>query len=415
MKFNMSYVRFGVAALIVMVLGGLAGWYLFVSKQITATETQDSARGFGENVSFGGGVSSGISNLVGGVIGTILGGNDGEAGEGRSPELWHITRTPVAGLGFVATSSKLYFAERASGNILTADPSATQIERLTNTLFPKIIEAFFAADGSVILRSIGDEGEVTTYAARIATSSSPAAGDTPNKLEGVYLPENIISIAPRSAPNELFFVLGENTGAAGIASDWLGGSQKRLFTSSLSDWIALRTNDGSRYVVQKPSDDVAGYAYRVGQDGSFTRLLPPQPGLMVLPRTDSTALLYSTSAGGSVSLYARTSEDSTDTRLPIRTTADKCVWAPDSRLIAYCAVPQTPPSGTYLRDRFDGSRHTVDAWWRVDVSSNSAEQIYAPSLSTPIDVEMPQINAAGTHLGFMNASDKTLWMLTIPN
>lgn len=415
MKFNFSYIRFAVAAVIVMVLGGLAGWYLFINKQITATESQDLARGFGENVTFGGGVGSGISNLVGGVIDGILGAKSDTAGDSRAPELWQVTRTPVAGLGFAATSSQLYFAERASGNVLIAYPGATKIERLTNTLFPKIIEAQFATDGSVVLRSIAETGGIATYAARIATSSSPAAGDTPNKLEGVYLAPDIISIAGRSAPNELFFILREDGGAAGITSDWLGAGQKRLFTTPLSDWDVLYMRDGTRYIVQKASDGVAGYAYRVAQDGSLSGLLGALPGLSILPRNASGALLYSTSADGAVSLYARSGAESTDVRLPIRTTADKCVWAPDSRLIAYCAVPQTPPSGNYLRDRFDGTRHTTDAWWRVDVSSNTSEQIYAPSLTTPIDVEMPQINAAGTHIGFINAANKTLWILTIPN
>ncbi|TSC62004.1 MAG: hypothetical protein Athens041674_611, partial [Parcubacteria group bacterium Athens0416_74] len=53
------------------------------------------------------------------------------------------------------------------------------------------------------------------------------------------------------------------------------------------------------------------------------------------------------------------------------------------------------------------------AWWRVDVSANTAEQIYTPEISVALDVEYPHIDSAGTHIAFMNATDKTLWMLTL--
>ncbi len=411
MKLNSSALRFTVAAIIVTLLGGLAGWYLFINKQISATDAQDSARGFDASPTFGGAIGSGISNLVGSVIGDIVGSSGEESTV--APELWRITRTPVAGLGFAATTSKLYFAERASGNVLIADPSVSEIARLTNTLVPKVEEAHFAADGSVVLRSIDDSGTITTFAAKIATSTSPAAGDTPNKLEGVYLPEGILSLEARSNPNELFYILKENDGSSALSSAWLGTDQKRVLASALSDWQAMITSDGARYVAQNASDDVSGFVFKVTSSGALERVIGNLPGLTVLPRANSTAILYSTSGNGSVALFGRTGAQNTDVRLPIRTISEKCVWAPGQALIAYCAVPQTPPSGTFLRDRYDGSVHTADAWWRVDVSANSAEQIFAPELDIALDVESPRIDESGTHIAFINGADKTLWMLTI--
>lgn len=413
MKLGTPLLRYIVAAIIVVVLGGLGGWYMFINKQIGSTEAQDTARGYGEAETFGGGIGSTINNLVGDVIGGIL-SNDKEANAASAPKLWQITRTPVAGHGFASSSPRLYFAERASGNVLVADPAATHVERLTNTLIPKVLEAYFATDGSVVLRSLGDDGEIESYAARIATSTSPAAGDTPNKLEGTYLPENIVSMGVRSMPNELFFVMQENDGSIGIVSNWLGGSQKRVLVSALSDWQTIFLQDGSKYLVQKASDDVAGYAFKVGRNGSLEeRVIGDLPGLIILPRQNSSAMLFSTASAGQIALFARVNSQTSDVRLAIRTLAEKCVWAPDTRLIAYCAVPQTAPSGTILRDRYDGSAHTADAWWRVDVSANTAEQIYTPEISVALDVENPQINSAGTHIAFMNGADKTLWMLTL--
>ncbi len=412
MKLGTPLLRYIVAAIIVVVLGGLGGWYMFINKQIGSTEAQDTARGYGEAETFGGGIGGTINNLVGDVIGGIL-SNDKGPSAASAPKLWQITRTPVAGHGFASSSPRLYFAERASGNVLLADPTTTNVQRLTNTLIPKVLEAYFATDGSVVLRSLDDDGKIQSYAARIATSTSPAAGDTPNKLEGAFLPEGIVSMGVHSTPDELFFIVRENSGSAGIVSGWLGGNQKRTLVSALSDWQAIFLQDGSKYLVQKASDDVAGYAFKITGSGSLERVMGDLPGLIILPRSNSQAMLFSTASAGQIALFARVNSQTSDVRLAIRTLAEKCVWAPDTRLIAYCAVPQTAPSGTILRDRYDGSAHTADAWWRVDVSANTAEQIYTPEISVALDVENPQINSAGTHIAFMNGTDKTLWMLTL--
>ncbi|TSC61006.1 MAG: hypothetical protein Athens041674_904, partial [Parcubacteria group bacterium Athens0416_74] len=148
MKLKTPLLRYIVAAIIVVLLGGLGGWYMFINKQIDSTEARDAARGYGASQTFGDGIGSTINNLVGDVIGGIL-GNDKDTNAASAPKLWQITRTPVAGHGFASSSPRLYFAERASGNILLADPTTTNVQRLTNTLIPKVLEAYFANDGSV--------------------------------------------------------------------------------------------------------------------------------------------------------------------------------------------------------------------------------------------------------------------------
>lgn len=449
MKINMSIIRFTVAAIIVMVLGALAGWYLFVSRQVDSTAAQDQARGFGRTASFGSSIGSALSNLLGrdagsnealgitdessvdggfslggvigdgitNVLGDIVGnmmGNEATnpVASNKAPRTWVVSKTPVAGFGFASSSAKIYFAERSSGNILSADPETAAVERLTNTLIPKVHEAIFARDGSVVLRSISDGGQIVSFAATMATNTSPAAGDTVKKLEGTYLPENILSIASRPGTKELFFILREGDGSAAITSNWLGGAQKRLFSSALSDWTAIQLQDGTRYVLQKASDDTIGYAYSISSAGSLEKIAGLS-GLSILPRSNSSALLYSSVESGAITLYARASSGAPETRLPVRTIAEKCVWSPDTRLIAYCAVPQTTPARGYLRRLYDGSGHTTDGWWRIDVSANTAEQIFTPDASISFDAESPAMDSSGTHIGFINSADKSLWLLRI--
>ena len=395
--------RYVVTAVLVMIVGGLLGWYAYVQKQVATTLSDDTARGFGTAASFGSPAGSTFTNA-----GTQSSATTQPAVGNTAPRLWRVVTTPVAGAGFAASSTQLYFTERSSGNILLADPSRSSITRLTNTLFPKIYEAIFAWDGSVLLRSATDTGVVTTFAGTIATSSS----EGPTELRGNSLPQRIEAVAIRS-PQQIFFLVGApQGGVAGVTSTWKGASQKPVFVSSLEQWRVWWLSDGQMYVAQKASDDVMGYAFTL-KNGTLQHLVNAQ-GLSILPRAGSTALMYSTSAGSAVNLFARTSASTTPIRLIVRTIADKCVWALGNDLIAYCAVPQTPPSRTgYMEEWYRGALHTSDAWWKIDVSAGTAQTLYTPDSGTSFDVEHPVIDESGSYVAFTNAADKSLWMLRI--
>lgn len=408
-------VQFLLAALIVVLLGGLAGWYFFVQKQIDTTERNDDARSFGSAPSFGERLGSTYQNLVEGLAGGF--GQVGtETGEGRpAPKLWRVSAAPVAGMGFMASSSLLYFAERATGNVLRADPLTTTISRLTNTLLPKVHEAVFAENGSVILRSLSENGSITTFAAELATTTASLdAAATPLALDGVYLPENIIALsAERGGKRVMYLVESPAGGVVGATATWTGKEQKRIFDSTLSGWRLVSTEGGSAALVQKASDDVAGYAFLLQPSGTLTPLVGNLPGLNVLPRTSGGAFLYSVSSGGALSLFVQTSPSATPVRLPIRTLTDKCVWARGSELLAYCAVPQSTPGSDFLRDWYRGIIHTTDALWAIHASSGTAEILFTPPSDTTLDIRELKVDDSGSYVTFVNGADRSLWLLRI--
>jgi hypothetical protein len=389
--------------LIVVIVGAFLGWYAFVKKQVGTTQAVDSERGFGIAPSFGSPLGS--TNDIAGVSAS------GTSTPGAvAPRLWQVTRTPVAGFGFSASTSRLYLAERATGNILQADPADSSLTRLTNTLFPKTYAALFAKDGSVLLRSLNDAGAMTTFAGTITHASS--TDSNPGTLTGLYLPENILSIAARSNPNQIFYLARSGSTVVGKTADWKGGAQKQVFSSILGQWQSAYLEDGAIYVMQNPSDGVAGYAFKLS-GGAAVPVAGPISGLEILPRTSSGALLYSSSGSGGAGLYARASASSSAVTLPVRTIAEKCVWAPGNALVAYCAVPVSISSTTFLEDLLDGSLHTTDVWWRVDVSAGTANKFFTTDSSLSLDVRDPKMDDSGAYIAFRNATDDTLWMLRI--
>ncbi len=406
MRLSRHILEFIVAAIIVIAIGALAGWYAFLRGESESTTAADTARGV--DPSFASQTGSTYQNIVS----ELTGGDGSEVQTGsRAPRLWQINKNPVAGFGFAASSSVLYFAERSSGNILSADPEKSATKRLTNTLFPKIYEALITSDATAVLRSL--EGEtITTYVADFAATAA-ATTTAPETLQGIYFPQGITDIDARGKEFS-YLIESPEGGSIFVTSDRKAANQKKIFSSTLSEWHTDWLRDGRFIAVQYAADNVPGYAYAVSSSGTFAPLVSGA-GLVVVPQSGSDALLYSTSAGG-VSLYAQARKDVSPTRLSITTLADKCAWVPRNSagaLVAYCAVSQAALPSAYLLHRYQGATHTADALWRVDVSAGTAEKVFVPDSNLTLDVKSPTIDDSGTYLAFLNSIDNSLWMLRI--
>ena len=405
MRTALHITQFVLAALVVVILGATLGWYVFVHRQIQTTASQDAARGAGVAPSFGSPQGSAFANSSGQGD---MGGNP-VSGTSSAPRLWQVSKTPVAGFGFDATSTgAILFAERAGGNVLLADPRVASVERLTNTLFPKTYEALFVGEHA-LLRSI-DGNTLTTYAGTIVASTSTGQIGS---LSGVYLPKAILAIAPQNATTLAYLLENPQGGVMGVTSDLAGKGQKQFFSSALSEWRLIGFGDGTLYLVQKAADGVPGFSFMLQKNGALSPLIANVAGLTIAPRASSTALLWSSTSGSAVVLYARTAASSSAETLPIKTIAEKCAWAPGQGLIAYCAVPRALNTASFLNDWYAGALHTTDAIWKVDVSAGTAEQFFATDSTLSLDIENPQIDPSGQFIVFQNAADKTLWSLRI--
>lgn len=433
-----TFLHYAVTITVILLVGGLAGWYYFLNKQKQAIAVTDAGRGLDSAPpAFGGSTGSTYGN----VSETASGGapqNQAKA----PPRLWQITKTPVAGMGFVAINAspsaatsapQLYFAERGTGYVLKADTGTGSLSRLTNKLFPRTYEALFGSDGSVVLRSIDDEGNLTSFAGdsplqSAATSSSAKSspdGAGAASLSGKYLAHNIRAIVPMQKTRELLLLVPDAGGGSSvILSSWNGTKQKTLFSSPLSGWKLFSLSDGRIFLSLLPSDGATGYAFEL-KNGALVPRLRNIPGLTFLPRTSSDAVLFGRSGGG-ISLFSNIKDGAEPVSLPIQTIADKCVWAPQpatakragtkaaDSLIAYCAVPQYLASNNFLMDWYMGVTHTSDSWWRIDIATGEVTPLLeTEGTDKEFDVENPIIDSAGEQIAFMDAKDKSLWLLKI--
>jgi len=400
-------------AVIVLVLGGVAGWYFFLHIPQQNSTAVDTARGLTPSgVTFAGGSTQGN-------ISAIIDGSSGNTSATSSSPLWEIDRTPVAGMNFVTTKTAtvLEYVERANGYVFAADPSQRSITRLTDTLMPKIYEALVAADGSVIERSLDDSGSITTFMATLGATTTASTSTTPKILTGSYIAKNIQRIVIHPTNRSVFYTIPNGAGGVdGITAQWDGTKQKKLFSSTIAHWTPLWLADGQLLMTENPTDNLSGYSYTIANDGLMGLFIGRVSGLTVLPHTSTKEYLYGSSSNGRLTLLVQSAASSTPMTLSIQTIADKCVWLKSKTSIAYCAVPTTPPSGDFLNAWYRGAVHTSDIWWKVDVSSGETTQIYAPEKSNnvQVDVKHPIIDESGNYIAFINATDDSLWMLKIP-
>ena len=405
-----TLITYTLAAIAVIILGALAGWYFFLRSQTTATTALNTARGFNAQTPTGGGfgtTDTGISTSDSAGFG-VSGNSAAPVSTTTPPQLWHVTVIPVGGVGFATstTGSKVRYVERATGYVFEANPTTSGLARLTNSLMPKIYEAYIAGGNRILARYLTADGSISTFAGLVATAT------TSSSLTGVSLPKNLLAVASDPATPQLFYLQREGSGVAGITAAWDGSKPKQVFSSALSDWRVWWLSDGRIVLTQKPADSLAGYAYTL-KAGVLTPLLGPLSGLSILPRTNSSALLYSTSSGGNLALFARMSATTTATRLAITTLADKCAWVPGTALIAYCAVPQTAAPTGFLDAWYRGEMHSADALWRVDVSTGQSQLIFTPATTVSLDVVNPVVDDTGAYIAFMNAADGSPWLLRL--
>lgn len=411
-----TIVEYLVAAIIVIILGSLAGWYFFLRTQTETTLAQNIARGFGIAIPEGspnGSVSSASPSVD-------TGASPAQPAQ-RPAQLWHVEAKPTAGQIFIGSGKnlRLRYVERANGYVLEANPETGQVIRLTNTLMPKIYEALLSENGHVFERSLDTAGNISTFAGTISTTTDLSGTSSSAKaLAGLSLAKNILSLSVNPLSGALLYVARDSAGSAVVGAEWNGEKQKVLFASAIISWRPSILEDGHTFLVQAAADGVPGYGYELKKGGELSLLLGPVPGLVLRVRPSGAAdgrnaLLWSQSSRGELRLFARVGEDTTAVQIPVRTIADKCVWTSGKDFVAYCGVPQGSTGQNFIDNWYRGAVHSSDALWRIDASAGTAEMVYTPPSDTPVDIENIAIDRAGDYITFTNAADKSLWLLRL--
>lgn len=225
-----SLIRSIALGAVVLILVALATWYFVLSSRTSDIENLGEARGFGESIpTFGESFGSTFENISSGVD-TSESGTRAE--EGETPALWRVSSVPVAGLGFVGSSTpRLWFVEKATGYAFEVHPGTGAVRRLSNTLVPKVHESHITQNGTLFLRYLDDEGRVSTF------SGAPATTTDIGPLSGRELPKGILAIAPSPDGSSVFYITSDGAGAfSGVRARTNGSEPQKVLSTAISGW-----------------------------------------------------------------------------------------------------------------------------------------------------------------------------------
>lgn len=423
-------------AAIILLLFGLGGWYLFLRNQTAAVEDASNARGFSIGIpaflGTKGSTATNIESVLSGGGSIARGGNsdiasfsaelgmsgerldelvssDGRTGAATTPKpprLIRVSATPVAGASFIASASPtLRHVERSTGHVFNTNAVTGESRRITNTLIPKVYEATLGGNDTIVGRTLEAPETIHTFVGKISTTTDAGL----SSLVTRELPLPILEITSSQFTSDILMLVKSDRGTRVILTEGDGSSPKPLFALPAGDFRIVWPSSSRIILIEKPASGITGTAFTL--DAALKPLMRGL-GLMVLPQATSSAFLYSTDTGSAISLFARLQNGATVV-IPIITVAEKCVWGLGVEGIAYCAVPDSSLGSSFTDRWYSGEVHTNDTWYRVNVSAGTAEKFYAFEGTAAIDVERAHINSSGEYLSFINARDKSLWLLRI--
>lgn len=338
------------------------------------------------------------------------------------PALRQITTTATAGYSPSVQSGQtaVQFVERATGNIFETAMEDMRRGRLSNTLIPKVQEAFWGdANRSIVYRYIKEGGSIATYVIKTPNPNRAKIesqdATTTNPLIGSFLSENILNVLTSSDTKNLFYLTRTPEFASRVALGNVFNFEKntsvKVFQSPFSEWLPVYF-DGKTVLLQtKPSQNVPGFLYSVSiPNGEPQKIIGGVEGLTTLPSPDLQKILYSKSTRGGVALYIYNRKDKTTLAIDLATLPEKCVWSTDS-INFYCAAPTYIPSAEYPDSWYQGGVSFDDAVWKVDSTAGTITAVFSPgSFAAPkMDMKNLMLSSSKDFLFFINKTDSTLW------
>jgi hypothetical protein len=338
--------------------------------------------------------------------------------------LTQLYTQPIAGAAIEGGGKVPEFirlTDRATGHMfdITLSSSTSVETELSDQTIPKMDESLWLNNGSTTILRYLDSTETTikTYSATLVTVKKSVADATttptnPLTISGIFLPDNIESIATNPSGKQIFYLTESASGVTGSIVNANSSKASAIFSSPIIDWNSQWPSANTIALSTKASSVANGYLYFLSTKGTVTRILGNIPGLVTVVDPSASSVAYSDS-GPTLSIY--TISTGTTVNTGISTIAQKCAWSPDKKGILYCAVPNTLPTGHFPDSWYQGVVSFSDSIYRIDTNDNQATLVNSISQTAKqnIDAINLEVSPQDDYLTFTNKNDLSLWALRL--
>jgi len=321
--------------------------------------------------------------------------------------LAQLTEEAVVGPILNKKTGKIQYFEKGTGHLFEMEINGSGKNQRTITTIPKIFEVFWSKDADrAILRYLngnnngnGPETTRTFLASFSATSTS-----------GILLPSGTFSVAASPEEDKIFYLLGEDS-ASGVTASFENKSQKEIFSSSFTEFLANWPQKNIITLLTKPTSLTGGYLYSLNpQTGSFVKILNNIKGLTTLYPPAGDKLIYAESANKSFSAKVYDLKTGQTIDLSPNTLPEKCVFSAKDENIIYCGVPKAIPQVNYPDDWYKGLISFSDGLWKIDLKNGATKMLLNES---ELDMINPFLSPEENSVFFQNKKDGNLWSFQI--
>jgi hypothetical protein len=415
----MKKTTFFLTALLVIIITMVTGWYILTKKpDSTVSEVLKNILPFGSGDNTNRATLNNPNTTNNG--GDTLDSKTTNQFGSNTATIFRISDTPIAGSRIFkkGKNTVVRYVDRATGHIYDADLTTLTKTKVLNQTLPKIYEAYFSSDGkSILLRYLKDNSDVIENLTLTLTPPQGTSTESIYSVSSAFLRGDINSITVGSS-NNIFYSLKDT--ASIISSAFNGVGAKILFQYPYTDW-QLVTAGKNLILYTKASATVPGLAYILNtSDGTFSKILGPLNGLIVIANTTGNQIAYSyiessNTDSSSIKMFLSNITNNTIIETPFETLAEKCVWSVKNTQNIFCAVPADWDPSQEPDNWYRGSTHFSDRLWLFNADTNTSKILMEPKTTLGMDIDLtdPQLSPDEDYLTFMNKTDLTLWVLKL--
>ena len=307
----------------------------------------------------------------------------------------------------------LRYADRATGNIYQTFADKIEERKFSETIIPKIYDAYFGKNGEfVVMRHLKiNDRTIETFAGALPKEKIGEDIAT-NEIQGAFLVDDIKDISLSPDATKIFYLFNSGESAIGIIYNLSDAQKTQVSDSAFTEWLSFWPSAKIITLTTKPSGSVPGYMYMIDVDKkNLTKVLGEVNGLTTQMSPSGKLVLYSDNTL-LLSLYhpdTKTSEG-----LGVRTLSEKCVWNKTNEFV-YCAVPVFTAGATYPDDWYKGEVLFSDQIWKINVQNGNATIIADPVEVSGEDIDGIKLALSPNedYLFFINKKDSFLWELEL--
>lgn len=319
--------------------------------------------------------------------------------------------------GLFISDEKLFFTDRATGNVFSYKKGDEKPKRLTNTTITAVYESYFGREGDTlnVLSRYLSNNIIQNFSGSVSKNSSST--EEVLNLKGSIIPGDIPVVSVSPDKTSLFFLERSDNGVTGYTSDFSGKNRKIVFESPFSEWLPLWIEKSTVSLQTKPSIGIEGFLYYLNTvNGSLEKVLGGINGLSALPSHDNKKVLYSQSQLGSFRSFIHNDNLPEPIPLSVQLIPEKCIWKLDSSSV-YCAIPNELLVGDFPDPWYRGEKTFSDNIWKINGNTGETFILFAPEIDTngsvSFDAITPVLDEKNSMFYFIDKKDSSLWSLDL--